>query len=61
MSENINPSQDFTIAFPTASLTNHGTTDSVMAHESTSMLWLITIFNTWNILNTLNLPCSTVN
>lgn len=38
MSENINPSQDFTIAFPTASLTNHGTTDSVMAHESTSML-----------------------
>lgn len=34
MSENINSSQDFTIVFPAARLTNHGTTDSVMAHGS---------------------------
>lgn len=34
MSEKINSSQDFTIAFPAARLTNHGTTDSVMAHGS---------------------------
>ena len=57
MSENINSSQDFTVAFPAASLTNHGTTDSVMAYG----LRFNTLPNKhFKYLKYLNLPCSTV-